>query len=132
MNGLREEELNLIDMQLVITTLFFVAVGTSLALTYNRRLTITGQKPFWTNVEANNISKLARYATLIAASGALYVSIKNTELLEKKNASKNDIDASKYEQIVAILAVIAILVSCHAIHVADSRDGITDLENPEV
>jgi len=132
MNNFREEELNLVNIQLFSTSLFLVAISASLALTYNRRLVLLGKKPLWGTSEVNNISTIARYASLVAVAVALYLSIKNTEFLEKKRASKNNIEASKYEQFVAFLAVIAALVSCHAIHVADSRDGITDLENPEV
>ena len=55
-NTNKKEEVFLLDLQLISSSIFIIASIVSLLITYNEKLTVTNRKKLFTNKEALNIS----------------------------------------------------------------------------
>ena|GEM_PF-6356158 len=132
MKNYKQEELDIINTQLLASVIFFIAVGISIALTYNRRLGLLGFPQFWTDEESVNLGNWGRILAFIAISLTVYVAVKANELARKKQASKNDIQAADEEVVASLFALIASLIILHANSIADDKNELINIENPEI
>lgn len=76
-NTNKKEEVFLLDLQLISSSIFIIASIVSLLITYNEKLTVTNRKKLFTNKEALNISFYNRIVILVVVVTSLYVGYKN-------------------------------------------------------
>ena len=114
----REPDLTLVNARIIIALIIIGAVGLTVAISYNERLKLTGNRPFWSVEEVRAVAVILRIALLIAAIAAVYYCNIALKALRERDASLNDIGsgylnlyASIFGVAVAALAIIAVLQS---------------------
>lgn len=129
MNTKKNEEINLIDLQLISSITFILASLVSLSITYNEKLKLTDKQKFYTNKQSLNISFYNRIVILIAVLISLYVGYNNYNK-EKPHST------SKYKNGLLfgtnILTVIGALIILYVSYLNKTEQSVTpsDIENP--
>ena len=124
-NTNKKEEVFLLDLQLISSSIFIIASIVSLLITYNEKLTITNRKKLFTNKEALNISFYNR----IVIVTSLYVGYKN--YINEKNGT-----VAKYKSSLLlstnVLTLISAIVILFVSYLNKNEQSLTvsDIENP--
>ena len=125
-NTNKKEEVFLLDLQLISSSIFIIASIVSLLITYNEKLTVTNRKKLFTNKEALNISFYNRIVILVVVVTSLYVGYKN----EKNNT------VAKYKSSLLlstnVLTLISAIVILFVSYLNKNEQSLTvsDIENP--
>ena len=116
-NTNKKEEVFLLDLQLISSSIFIIASIVSLLITYNEQLTVTNRK------------KLFRIVILVVVVTSLYVGYKNY-INEKNNA------VAKYKSSLLlstnVLTLISAIVILFVSYLNKNEQSLTvsDIENP--
>ena len=128
-NTNKKEEVFLLDLQLISSSIFIIASIVSLLITYNEKLTVTNRKKLFTNTEALNISFYNRIVILVVVVTSLYVGYKNY-INEKNNT------VAKYKSSLLlstnVLTLISAIVILFVSYLNKNEQSLTvsDIENP--
>lgn len=128
-NTNKKEEVFLLDLQLISSSIFIIASIVSLLITYNEKLTVTNRKKLFTKKEALNISLYNRIVILVVVVTSLYVGYKNY-INEKNNA------VAKYKSSLLlstnVLTLISAIVILFVSYLNKNEQSLTvsDIENP--
>ena len=128
-NTNKKEEVFLLDLQLISSSIFIIASIVSLLITYNEKLTVTNRKKLFTNKEALNISFYHRIVILVVVVTSLYVGYKNY-INEKNNT------VAKYKSSLLlstnVLTLISAIVILFVSYLNKNEQSLTvsDIENP--
>ena len=128
-NTNKKEEVFLLDLQLISSSIFIIASIVSLLITYNEKLTVTNRKKLFTKKEALNISFYNRIVILVVVVTSLYVGYKNY-INEKNNT------VAKYKSSLLlstnVLTLISAIVILFVSYLNKNEQSLTvsDIENP--
>lgn len=128
-NTNKKEEVFLLDLQLISSSIFIIASIVSLLITYNEKLTVTNRKKLFTNKETLNISFYNRIVILVVVVTSLYVGYKNY-INEKNNT------VAKYKSSLLlstnVLTLISAIVILFVSYLNKNEQSLTvsDIENP--
>ncbi len=128
-NTNKKEEVFLLDLQLISSSIFIIASIVSLLITYNEKLTVTNRKKLFTNKEALSISFYNRIVILVVVVTSLYVGYKNY-INEKNNT------VAKYKSSLLlstnVLTLISAIVILFVSYLNKNEQSLTvsDIENP--
>ena len=127
-----EEELELLNIQTLITWVLLGSLVVSLIIGQNARIKLEGGEPFWTDEEVKTITVWTRWIVLIAAIVAIAANYKVLQIQKERNADPKDIDAANLEFWAAIIAGVAAVLILIAVSEATAGDESIDVENPEL
>lgn len=128
-NTNKKEEVFLLDLQLISSSIFIIASIVSLLITYNEKLTVTNRKKLFTTKEALNISFYNRIVILVVVVTSLYVGYKN--YINEKNGT-----VAKYKSSLLlstnVLTLISAIVILFVSYLNKNEQSLTvsDIENP--
>lgn len=128
-NTNKKEEVFLLDLQLISSSIFIIASIVSLLITYDEKLTVTNRKKLFTTKEALNISFYNRIVILVVVVTSLYVGYKN--YINEKNGT-----VAKYKSSLLlstnVLTLISAIVILFVSYLNKNEQSLTvsDIENP--
>ena len=128
-NTNKKEEVFLLDLQLISSSIFIIASIVSLLITYDEKLTVTNRKKLFTTREALNISFYNRIVILVVVVTSLYVGYKN--YINEKNGT-----VAKYKSSLLlstnVLTLISAIVILFVSYLNKNEQSLTvsDIENP--
>lgn len=125
----KEEEINLLNIQLITSLIVIITVLLSLVLTYNQKLDIQNKKTLFTKKQTHNISYLNRLIILITALIFLFINYK-LYLISKKEGE--DLLVYHLQIIASILSIIAALIVFYVVSIEPTGENISDIENPVI
>ena len=125
----KKEEIFLIDIQLISSTIFIIASIVSLLITYNEKLNITNRKKIFTNKEALNISFYNRIIILVVVVTSLYVGYKNYINEENNTIAKYKSSLLLSTNVLTLISAIVILYVSY-LNKTEQSLTVSDIENP--
>ena len=125
----RQEEINLLNIQLITSLIVIVTVTISLILTYNQKLDLQNKKTIFTKKQTHNISYINRLTILITTSIFLFINYK-LYLISKKEGE--DLLVYYLQITASILSTIAALIVFYVVTRETTGDEISDIENPVI
>ena len=125
----RQEEINLLNIQLLTSLAVIITVSISLLLTYNQKQDIQNKKTIFTKKQTHNISYLNRLTILITAIIFLIINYK-LYLISKKEGE--DLKVYYLQILASILSTLAALIVFYVVTIEPSGDEISDIENPVI
>ena len=123
------DEVKFIDIQLIATIGFIIALVLSYLLAYHKKLTITQKKGLFDDKTAQNIELFQGILIFIVAITFLYVNYKQYKII--KNTKKQEANELLLRTDTALLAVISSIVGLYIIYknYKKSTLTITEIEN---
>ena len=125
----RQEEINLLNIQLLTSLAVIITVSISLLLTYNQKQDIQNKKTIFTKKQTHNISYLNRLTILITAIIFLIINYK-LYLISKKEGE--DLKVYYLQILASILSTLAALIVFYVVTIEPSGTEISDVENPVI
>ena len=125
----REEEINLLNIQLITSLIVIITVAISLILTYNQKLDIENKKTIFTKKQTHNVSYINRLIILITAISFLIINYKLYQISKKEG---EDLKVYYLQIIASILTTIAALIVFYVVSIEPAGDEISDVENPVI
>ncbi len=122
------EEVELLNWQLILSSLFIVSTLISLTLTYNQILRRKRERPLYTIVEEQKVLRFNRILATSIAIGFLVINIKD----KKVRLNYNDCDerAANMQIGASTLTLLATLIVLYLAFGSDD-EGV-DIENPDL
>ena len=122
------EEVELLNWQLILSSLFILSTLISLTLTYNQILRRKKQKPLYTSLEVHKVLRFNRLLATSIAIGFLVINVKD----KKVRLNYNDCDekAANMQIGASTLTLLATLVVLYLAF--SSGDEGVDIENPDL
>ena len=114
MNNNEYYKVKYIDIQLIATLGFILALILSYLLAYHKKLTITTNKGLFDDKTAQNLEIFQSILLLIVAITFLYINYKQYKLAKEMKTSETDELLLRTD--TAVLAVISSIVSLYIIH----------------
>lgn len=104
---INKEKIKFLNLQLIATTGFIIALLISFFLTYDKILTLQKKQGIFTEKEAQNLALFQTILVFIIASCFLYVNYKQYKLAKKtKDTSEKDLLLQIETSIFAIISAI--------------------------
>lgn len=127
----KQEEVQLLDIQLITTLLYVGSLVLSIAITYHDRTKILKQTSPITDEQAIAFSKFNRFLVLGLTLAYLYVNYKNVDLAKEKGEDltpfRLQVTASELSTLSAIIVLYVVLKT------AGSQYGVViGAENPNL
>ena len=125
----RQEEINLLNLQIITSITVIITVIISLLLTYNQKQDIKNKKTIFTKKQTHNISYINRLTILITAIIFLYINYKLYQISKKEG---EDLKVYYLQILASILSTIAAIIVFYVVSIEPSGDEISDIENPVI
>ena len=125
----KQEEINLLNIQLITSLTVIITVTISLILTYNQKLDLQNKKTLFTKKQTHNISYINRLTILITAIIFLYINYKLYKISKKEG---EDLKVYYLQIIASILTTIAAIIVLYVVSIEPTGDEISDIENPVI
>ena len=125
----REEEINILHIQIITSLIVIITVAVSLILTYNQKLDIEKKKTIFTKKQTHNISYINRLTILITSIVFLLINYKLYQISKKEG---EDLKIYYLQIIASILTIIASLIVFYVVSIEPSGNEIADIENPVI
>ena len=125
----RQEEINLLNLQIITSITVIITVIISLLLTYNQKQDIKNKKTIFTKKQTHNISYINRLTILITAIIFLYINYKLYQISKKEG---EDLKVYYLQILASILTTIAAIIVLYVVSIEPSGDEISDIENPVI
>lgn len=125
----RQEETNLLNLQIITSITVIITVIISLLLTYNQKQDIKNKKTIFTKKQTHNISYINRLTILITAIIFLYINYKLYQISKKEG---EDLKVYYLQILASILSTIAAIIVFYVVSIEPSGDEISDIENPVI
>lgn len=125
----RQEEINLLNLQIITSITVIITVIISLLLTYNQKQDIKNKKTIFTKKQTHNISYINRLTILITAIIFLFINYKLYEISKKEG---EDLKVYYLQILASILTTIAAIIVLYVVSIEPSGDEISDIENPVI
>lgn len=125
----KQEEINLLNIQLITSLTVIITVTISLILTYNQKLDLQNKKTLFTKKQTHNISYINRLTILITAIIFLYINYKLYKISKKEG---EDLKVYYLQIIASILTTIAATIVLYVVSIETVGDEISDVENPVI
>lgn len=125
----RQEEINILNIQLITSLIVIITVTVSLILTYNQKLDIGNKKTIFNKKQTHNISYINRLIILITSITFLYINYKLYQISKKEG---EDLKVYYLQITASILTIIASLIVFYVVSIEPSGDEIADIENPVI
>ena len=125
----KEEEINLLNIQLITSLTLIVAISVSLLLTYNQKLDLENKKTLFNKKQTHNISYTNRLIILITAIIFLIINYKLYQISKKEG---EDLKVYYLQILASILTTIASLIVLYVVSIEPTGDEISDIENPVI
>lgn len=121
-----QEQIEIINGQMIASTLFIVSIAIAILLLYNNKLDLEGKETILTPKEAENIAILNKLFALLLLTYFLYVSIQEYQKQPSSDA---------YLQVLAsLLVVIASLITGYVLlkNYDENKEPNISIDNPEI
>lgn len=125
----RQEEINLLNIQLITSLTVIITIIISILLTYNQKLDLKENKTLFTKKQTHNISYINRLIIVITTSIFLYINYKLYKISKKEG---EDLKVYYLQIIASILSIIAALIVFYVVSIEPTGDEISDIENPVI
>ena len=122
-NTNKKEEVFLLDLQLISSSIFIIASIVSLLISYNEKLTVTNRNKLFTNKEALNIVILVVVVTSLYVGYKNYINEKNNTVAKYKSSLLLSTNV-----LTLIIAIVILYVSY--LNKNEKRLTLSDKENP--
>ena len=122
------EEVELLNWQLILSSLFILSTLISLTLTYNQILRRKKEKPLYTSLEEQKVLRFNRLLATSIAIGFLVINIKDKKVrLNYNDCDENAADMQIGASSLTLLATLIVLYLAFS-----SGDEEVDIENPDL
>lgn len=128
MDDLTRKKLNVINIQLIGSSLFILSLIVTIVLTINQKRSTLHQNPIFTTKETYAISNLNRILVLGIVLAFLYSSY---ELREISIEKESDVGLNDLDVFAAILSVLSGIIALYITAVSPVEDSL-DIENPNI
>lgn len=125
----RQEEINILNLQLITSLIVIITVTVSLILTYNQKLDIGNRKTIFNKKQTHNISYINRLTILITSIVFLIINYKLYQISKKEG---EDLKVYYLQIIASILTIIASIIVFYVVSIEPAGDEIADIENPVI
>ena len=125
----RQQEINLLNIQLLTSLTVIITIIVSILLTYNQKRDIQNKKTLFTKKQTHNISYINRLTILITTTIFLYINYKLYQISKKEG---EDLLVYYLQILASILSTIAALIVFYVVTIEPSGDEISDVENPVI
>lgn len=125
----RQEEINLLNIQLITSLTVIITIIISILLTYNQKLDLKQKTTLFTKKQTHNISYINRLIIVITTSIFLYINYKLYKISKKEG---EDLKVYYLQIIASILSIIAALIVFYVVSIEPTGDEISDIENPVI
>jgi len=123
----KQEEINLLNIQLITSLTVIITITISIILTYNQKLDLQNKKTFFNKKQTHNISYINRLIFLITAIIFLYINYKLYEISKKKG---EDLKVYYLQILASTFTTIAAIIVLYVVSIEPLGDEISDVENP--
>lgn len=127
MNDTKNEEINLLNIQNIVTAIYIVSLIISIYITSVDKRNLENN----TNFNTDDLSKFNRILVVILTLIFLYISIENRNIAKRKN---KDISLYNLQVSASILSLISTLIVTYVIFKScgDNYSVISGIENPNL
>ena len=125
----KQEEINLLNIQLITSLALIIAISISIILTYNQKLDLQNKKTIFNKKQTHNISYTNRLIILITSIIFLYINYKLYQISKKEG---EDLKVYYLQILASILTIIASSIVFYIVSIEPSGDEIADIENPVI
>ena len=122
------EEVELLNWQLILSSLFILSTLVSLTLTYNQILRRKKEKPLYTSLEEQKVLRFNRLLATSIAIGFLVINVKDKRV--RLNYNDCDEKAADMQIGASTLTLLATLIVLYLAF--SSGDDEVDIENPDL
>ena len=128
---MKDKEIKLLDLQIVLTVIYIVSLVLSIFLTYNDRIKLSDNKNIFSKKQSKNYSIFNRVLVLVLTLSFLFINYENYKITKQKgekldNASLQ-ILASEISTVATIIVLYVVLKS-----VGEDYTIISGIENPSL
>lgn len=109
-----EEKVKFLDMQLIASVGFIIALLISILLSYDKKLSLENKKRLFSDEEAQNIALFQTILVLIISIGFLYINYEQYTISKKHH--ENDEQDLFLQTETAVLALISALVGLYIVY----------------
>lgn len=109
-----EEKVKFLDMQLIASVGFIIALLISILLSYDKKLSLENKKRLFSDEEAQNIALFQTILVLIISISFLYINYEQYTI-SKKHHESNEQDLFLQTE-TAVLALISALVGLYIVY----------------
>ncbi len=116
-----KERLKIVDIQLLTTIFLLIPSFLSIIILYNEKLILEGKEPLFDTEEAQSLTLLNRYLSLLATLIFLYTAYETLILTKETIKDQKKINLSKLNLFSSLLIVISNLILLYIVE--NSQEG---------
>lgn len=126
----KNEEVNLLDLQIMTTIIFVASLILSIYLTYNDKLKLLEQETIFNDELSNKLAIFNRILVVILSLSYLYISNRNIDIVSQKG---QNVYPFKLQLVGSELSILATIVVLYAVLLTSGEQyAIVSGSNPNL
>lgn len=122
-------EIELLKLQMTLSSLFIITIIISLSLSYNEMLNLSKKKTIYTNTQSDLLLKINRIIIIILGLGYLYINYTDKNLKNNENFSTKEIKNANLQIGASVFSLIAYAIVLYVAFNSNNTNNFS-VENP--
>ncbi len=128
---MKDKEIKLLDLQIVLTVIYIVSLVLSIFLTYNDRIKLSDNKNIFSKKQSKNYSIFNRVLVLVLTLSFLFINYENYKISKQKGEK---LDNASLQILASEISTVATIIVLYVVLKSAGEDYtiISGIENPSL
>ncbi len=128
---MKDKEIKLLDLQIVLTVIYIVSLVLSIFLTYNDRIKLSDNKNIFSKKQSKNYSIFNRVLVLVLTLSFLFINYENYKITKQKGEK---LDNASLQILASEISTVATIIVLYVVLKSTGEDYtiISGIENPSL
>ncbi len=128
---MKDKEIKLLDLQIVLTVIYIVSLVLSIFLTYNDRIKLSDNKNIFSKKQSKNYSIFNRVLVLVLTLSFLFINYENYKITKQKGEK---LDNASLQILASEISTVATIIVLYVVLKSAGEDYtiISGIENPSL